>query len=239
MSREFSFQHGETVVVYTIDRSHRNTLSISVSQSKGVRVKMPIRVSFDRGVEFVESRKEFIIKHLNKIAERDAKSPYIKYTDGDTISYLGASYTIKINIIKDVEGIELTSNNMIINTSHESRAELLIKAWYYKRAQEIILPMAKEISEAIKVKLGVTPASLSVKFVSSYWGICSGRGAIRFNVELVRMETSLIEYVIIHELCHLVHHDHSKRFYELFKSFMPDYNERRRKMKDNYTIIFR
>ena len=89
----------------------------------------------------------------------------------------------------------------------------------------------KEILDEWIPKVGAAPKSIRIKKIKSAWGICYSNKNITLNLKLIQMEKSIIEYIIVHELCHLHHMNHSKKFWDLVESFLPAFKEERRKLK--------
>jgi predicted metal-dependent hydrolase len=101
--------------------------------------------------------------------------------------------------------------------------------WYRKKARE-------QINERIKYyqpKVGVQPARITVKEQKKRWGSCSSRGNLNFNWRAVMAPSPVLDYIIVHELCHLKHHNHSREFWNLLASILPDYKNRREWLKKN------
>lgn len=238
MSREECFNYNNREVRYTIEKSRRTSIAISVSHRHGVRVLIPGSAPYSKAIDFVNSKREWIVKHLDRLARRDEQSPQLSYSDGDRLHYLGESHTLKIVTSSEGnEGVRLEDKTLNVTTREQDRAELLVKMWYYQRARETIIPIVERAAAALRKDTGKYPRSIAFKYVRSYWGICSRGGDIRFNIELVRMDPSLIEYIVVHELCHLVELNHSPRFHALVERYLPDYRERRKRVKDNYSIV--
>lgn len=234
MAREGSIICGDSRINYIIEKGARRSMAITVNRD-GVVVKLPPYVTYEQGEEFLHSKVDWIAKHMAKIERRDQLSPKTTYCDGETLLYLGRKHILKVDIRAE-EGVDRISDNIVVYASSEDRVEPLLKWWYLNKAAKIILPIAEKASHIFCENEGVQLPRLEVKYARRYWGICSSKGIIRFNVELMRLDVELIEYVIIHELCHLIHHNHSPRFYDLLSCYMPDCQDRRKRLRSDYTI---
>lgn len=234
MARTGCIVCGDRMVDYLIEKGARRSMAITVNRDSLV-VKLPPYVTYEQGEEFLRSKVDWIVKNIAKIERRDQLSPKTTYQDGESLLYLGRKHILKVEIRLE-ETVERINDTIVVHASSEERVETILKWWYKNNAANIILPIADKAAHIFCENEGVDLPRLEVKYARRYWGICSSKGIIRFNVELVRLDAELIEYVIIHELCHLVHHNHSPRFYDLLSCYMPDYLDRRRRLKSDYTI---
>ncbi len=135
------------------------------------------------------------------------------------------------------EDVRIEGDMICVYTTDTRRVRVLLMNFYNKQAVTHIKEPLALLCKEFAAKEGVSPTKLELKFIRSYWGQCSSKRVIRFNVELVRMDMQLIEYVIMHELCHMVHMNHSKSFYALLESYMPDHRERQKRLKSTYQIV--
>lgn len=102
-----------------------------------------------------------------------------------------------------------------------------VKKWYRTRAEDVLTRKVEEFSK----KLGLYPKKIIIKEQKRRWGSCSSSGVIRFNWRIILAEEELIDYLVVHELCHLRYLDHSSFFYGLVRSQVPNYKELKRKLK--------
>ena len=139
---------------------------------------------------------------------------------------MGHAYSLRI-IISGKEGVELDGEDMIVSLKSIDRCQKVIYAWYARQAETVILEIARPWIHSFAERSGRRPSAIKFVRVKSYWGQCSSNGIIKFNIELMRAPRQCIEYIVIHELCHLVHHNHSPRFHELVGTYMPDWKARK------------
>jgi predicted metal-dependent hydrolase len=114
--------------------------------------------------------------------------------------------------------------------SPKSKAAELMKVWYRERAKTKFAEIAEPIINRF-VKYGVAPTSIYIQEMENRWGSCTPKGKIILNTELIKTPKHCIEYVITHELCHLVHRDHTKAFYELLSKEMSDWERWKKKLE--------
>ena len=144
-----------------------------------------------------------------------------RFVDGELHYFLGKQYPININI-SSKNSIVFQDNVIRISTKSPDLVESLLDRWYLEQAkrifQEIAIPLVKQME-----KYNVAPTSFSIRKMKTRWGSCSRKGSISLNLHLVKLPEQCIKEVILHELCHLVHFNHSKEFYALMTAEMPDW----------------
>ena len=117
-----------------------------------------------------------------------------------------------------------------IVTTEKSNTETLLKGWYKEKAKQKFAEIAEPLIERFK-KYNVIPKGIYIQEMSRRWGSCTPKGKIILNTELIKAPKACIEYVIIHELCHLVHHDHTQKFIDLQTREMPDWEKWKNKLE--------
>jgi hypothetical protein len=110
-------------------------------------------------------------------------------------------------------------------------AELLMQQWYKSKAKEVFPNIVNPVIRRFRSVYNAAPAKITVKSMKSRWGSCSSRGSVSLNSKLVQAPPRCIEYVMVHELCHLIHFNHSKDFYTLLAEIIPDWKERKKELK--------
>jgi len=151
---------------------------------------------------------------------------------GSRLYYMGKSYYV--NMIKDktVEAISINFTHSKFNiTIPQKQSDMAlgkaIEHFYKQKAIEKIIPLTKKWSKI----MGVEPEHISFRYSKNRWGSCSSTHRISFNYHLVKLSSSLIEYVVIHELAHITHQNHSKDFWKLVKDNLHDYKLKEEKIK--------
>jgi predicted metal-dependent hydrolase len=142
---------------------------------------------------------------------------------------LGRQYLLEINPSKKNE-VKISRNKLIVNHIVKSKPESVLEKWYIEKAE---LHFKKLIHELLPLfnKYQVSTPTIQIKKMKKRWGSCSANGNIILNLELIKASKGSIEYVIIHELCHLIHHNHTKAFYLLLDSIMPDWKKWKNKLE--------
>jgi len=152
--------------------------------------------------------------------------------DGSVIPFLGREIAIRVRPGARTTS-ELRDDQLFIGVAGEIFPDMvaaIVDAWYLREAKKYFAARTSELAVLHSDKLP-QPRSVGVRRMKRRWGSCRTGGDITFNRELMKKDPALVDYVIIHELCHLVHHNHGKQYYALLESIIPDYRERRRQLK--------
>ena len=211
---------------YQITRKRIKNFILRIYPDLKITVSAPISAS-DRDIEkFISSKREWIEKTLEKIKSRQEN---LKTKKEKGINILGREVELRI-ISSDLKRIRLTENSLYIYTNESSKSfiEKILLDWKIEKLKEILEKYLEKYTTLLETKIDY----YKIKKLSSAWGIYHKReNYISFNFDLIEKEESLIEYVVLHELCHIFHMDHQKGFWSLVEKYMPDYKERRKKLK--------
>lgn len=208
-----------------VERSKRKTLSLSVLKDGSVIVKAPISMRDDVINRFVEDKQSWIREKLASIKETQNKFE-------DVISMRKCLiFGNKYQVIKtDVKQIQ-TSNNFEILIPNKLEGEKLTKSislWFKKLAKKALLDRLEFIENRINLK----SSSFKIGDSRGRWGSCNSYGNIILNYRVVMLPPAIIDYVIVHELCHLVELNHSKRFWDNVEKYLPNYEIPRKNIKE-------
>ena len=198
---------------------------------------MPRFLSEDRIRDLITKRTPWIESKLKEQSEKYILKPN-KYINGEVFSYIGKDYRLKV-ITGDRVSIKMKNGYLvaiILDTVAEQEQEQikpLLEDWYQSHAEVLLKEKIKRFTKVI----GVTPKSVSVKNYKSSWGSCSNRGEISFNWRIILAPHRIIDYVVVHELCHLLEHNHSSRYWKLVEQHVPDWRECRDWLKNKDLVI--
>ncbi len=223
MQREIQF--GSKVIVFSLSRHNRGSLGIKVYPGGSIEVFAP--VDADEGEIFrkLRSKAPWVLKQLDHFDSFRPLTPPRKYVSGETHLYLGRQYRLKIvagadKVIKAYSGQLWMYNTDITPTA----LNLQLYQWYREKAITVFEEMLDEVLPKFR-KYKIEKPALIVRSMSKRWGSCTPAGKIILNTELIKAPKGSIEYVIIHELCHLVHHNHTKPFFDLQNRMLPDWKK--------------
>ena len=208
---------------YELFYTDRKTLGIKVYPDTSVKVFAPIDTPLEVIALHVEAKSRWIKKQQAIFETYLPKLPPRQYVGGETFLYLGRQYMLRIEATEE-EAVRFYQGRLVVKTFNPSSEQVkeLLQTWYYTRAKVVL---SKLFSQQFVLfnRFQLEKPTLVIKPMEKRWGSCTTGGKIILNVELIKAPVSCIIYVILHELCHLVHHNHSGAFYSLLESFMPDW----------------
>lgn len=202
-----------------IKRSRRKTVALYVFPDKRVEIRVPLLYNVNDVEPFLVKHSRWLFKRLDS-KNQDAVTPK-RFVDGELHYFLGKQYPIKVNVASRNSAV-FQNESIVITTKSLELVESILDRWYMEQAkrvfQEIAIPLVKQME-----KYNVAPTSFTIRKMKTRWGSCSRKGSISLNLHLVKLPEQCIREVILHELCHLVHFNHSKEFYALMTTEMPDW----------------
>ena len=222
-----------TEIGYIVIRSNRKTLGITVMPDGKVFVKVPLNASFEQIEEKIRKRASWILKQQTFFKSFENQIPPRRYISGESHYYLGKQYILHIvetHCRASKNSVNFKGHSFEIVCNSKSKAESLLKEWYRERAKIKFAEIAEPIIQRFK-KYNVEPTSLYIQQMENRWGSCTPKGKIIFNTELIKVPKLCIEYVITHELCHLLHRNHTSAFYRLLTVEMPDWKKWKNKLE--------
>jgi len=221
-------QFGTRQIPYRLYHGDRKRLRVVVSPEFMVDVFAPKTASEEQVQIAVQKKAPWIARTLDKLESYHPLPTPKRYVSGETLLYLGRQYRLKVE-----NGLtrpaKLWGGFLWVSVEDRSdnhRTRKAVKTWYRKRAHET-LARYLEKCYAIASRHGVPEPLLVIRAMRRRWGSCSTSDRITLNLNLVQVPVHCIEYVVMHELCHLKHHNHSKAFYSLLSRCQPDWRRRK------------
>jgi predicted metal-dependent hydrolase len=198
----------------TVNFAKRRRLYLLVNPDQSVVVKAPHRVALADVMDFVRSRARWIAKHRGRFAKSQVISLASKYVDGEQVLYLGRRYSLRIVQAAEADA-KLQGRCLSVYVDDVGNSELIeaLVEWWYDGHARKILPARLDKCFASVPQLMIEYPELRLRRMTRSWGTCSAKGWINLNWELVKTPLACVDYVIMHELCHLRHRNHSKAFY--------------------------
>lgn len=225
-------QFGSETIDFDLIFSNRKTLGISVRPDKSVQVKAPEGSSLDKINSKVKKRVPWILKQKQHFLSFEPRITERKYVSGESILYLGRQFQLKLIKSNQKEVKYMGKYIQVYSPCLEKKdIKLLIDEWYREKANKWFTELALPWIERFE-KYQVKPSRLEIKKMKYRWGSCSAKGRILINPELIKAPKACIEYVIVHELCHLIYHDHTKAFFALQAKEMPDWEKWKNKLEN-------
>ncbi|MCL1056830.1 M48 family metallopeptidase [Shewanella gelidimarina] len=210
--------------------SRTKTASIKIDDGL-VSVVVPKTLAIERVKQLVEDKYQWIVQ---KIALHDASKPASdrEFISGEAYAYLGRNYRLKV-VTGEYVPVKLTQGRLVATLPDGAKRSNLVRdaiiRWYKLNALRKIKEKVRRYSSA----MGIEAKSVSIKTFKSRWGSCSPKGELDFNWLIVMAPNRVVDYVVIHELCHLKQLDHSPKFWKEVERVMPDYAEHKEWLKLN------
>ncbi|HAU0840592.1 TPA: M48 family metallopeptidase [Legionella pneumophila] len=227
----YSICYGENDIPYQMSFSQRKSLEISVHPDSSVLVKAPFGTDPEDIEIRVKKKARWIKRQIRYFEQFNPRTPDRKYVGGETHLYLGKQYRLKINndtknSVKLINGFFLISSR---DTDHVMIKKLLDN-WYRQKATLYFTKIFDECWGKFK-KMNYIKPTLKIIKLQKRWGSLSKSGTLSLNIDLIKAPKECLEYVVIHELCHLLHHDHSSSFYKALDKLLPDWVQRKLRLE--------
>ncbi len=223
-------QFGSKKIDFHVVYSQRKTLGITVTPDLDVLVKAPVDSSIVKIKEKLTKKAPWIIKQRSFFLSFHPKTPKRKYIAGETHLYLGRQYLLKVEI-SNTESVKLKGKFIEVKAANKTRVKDLVQSWYLAHAKFKFHEIAQPLIDKFK-KHKVEPNSIVFREMPTRWGSCTPKGKIILNPELIKAPRGCIEYVIVHELCHLVYRDHTRKFLDLQTKAMPNWEKWKLKLEN-------
>lgn len=222
---------------YELIKKKKKNIGIRIDANGVVKVTSPFFVEDSYIHEVVNKRADWILLKLKLLREMNKGALERRYSRGDNIVYLGEEYKLKVIEEVEVEGrigfsgeeFEVLVSPEMDEVEKEKVIRERLAEWYKHEAFKQFKGRTRFYSEILKLY----PNNIRIKEQKSIWGSCSSKNNINFNWKLIMAPLTVLDYIVVHELCHLRHRDHSKNFWGLVEQIMPDYKEKRKWLKEN------
>lgn len=222
---------------YSVIRTERRTMAIRIDPQRGVVVRVPKKAKDREIQQLLEKKISWISKHLSLARQRASEIPRHNFMAGDIFLYRGEEYSLVFEVTKKTH-IEIAGHYIIVGLRQDitkDRIPEIIRRWYIAKAREFF----NERVAVYSPNIGIEPSRIFVRGQSKRWGSCSSRGNLNLNWKLVMAPPVILDYVVVHELCHLWHPNHGPEFWRLVGDIMPDYARHREWLKRNgHTLGF-
>jgi len=213
---------------YKIILSKRRSISLEVKDSGEVVVRAPLMTPQHKIKEMLEKHQNWITKVQTKVKLTQIKKH--KFLDGELFYFLGEKYSLKI--VKSIENTRkplVLNNEFLLRENRQQDAKEIFTKWYRNEARTYVEDRANQYAQ----EFGFRYKNIKIKDTKTRWGSCSRLQNLNFSWRLVMSPPEIIDYVIVHELCHLKQMNHSKKFWREVETIIPNYKTRRKWLKAN------
>jgi predicted metal-dependent hydrolase len=212
---------GGRTIEYRFARRRRRTLGITVDAS-GVRVAAPLRAPWREIEAFLREKERWILRKLDEWA-RTPRGAVLRGESGETLPLFGIPHELEVG--RGRRRVEERDGRLVISARQRPLDVLLV--WLKHRALEALAPRAAHYAAA----LGLPAPRVALSNARTQWGVCTEAGAIRLSWRLVHVEPALADYVVAHEVAHLVELNHSRRYWALVERLYPGWREARERLE--------
>lgn len=216
MIKKYKIKIGKNEQEIIIIKKYIKKISLQVKPSMEIILNIPMNISYSYGLKLIENKYTWIEDKLKK---------YISLSNNEGIYYLGKLYPLKKE--KNYISIQIEIENIISN--NPNTIDLVLNQWYQEKITNILEKFIKKYSTL----MDLYPKKIKIKPLKSAWGICYSSGTITFNLNLIKVPLNIIEYLVVHELGHLKHPNHSKEYWKYIGIYIKNPISYRRWLKNN------
>ena len=228
---------GNATIPYSIIKSNRRKTSQITVDKDSVVVRTPISKTTSEIKKIVDGKKKWIFRKQLEFQKQNSVILKPSYLAGSKLPYLGRSLTLKILKNRKTESVRFKNNIIIVSLkskrSSKTQVKKIYQKWLMEKSSKLFETRISKISKKLKLK----PRKIIIKNLKDRWGSATSDSTINLNMNLIKAPSSVIDYVILHELCHLKIKGHSDKFWQMVKKFMPNYDEQKRWLELNNVIV--
>lgn len=229
-----------TNLQYQIVFSKRRTVGIEVSPDGTVTVRAPFRMPKKDIEQIIMSKLDWIEQKrrmFHKKAEKANRVLNTDYAEGSLMPYRGERYPIRRSFHQDLKKVIVSFDGTEFSVQYGNEDSESIRqaflVWYKKAAKEEFLRRVKYYKDIMQESVG----TIRIKEQKSCYGSCSTKRNLNFNWKCILAPPEILDYIVVHELCHLRHMNHSKEFWAEVENILPDYAKAKRWLKDNGILL--
>ena len=227
MSSVRSVSFGSLEIAYDLTFARRRRLSITVHPDLRVEVVAPEGKTVDEVERRIRARRSWIARHLRELSSLHPLPSPRRWISGESHWYLGRQYRLTIHSGEPKVWRAGGRIHVRVNGRASPRAVRdAMRDWYTGHAREVLRERIDRVRSEHPRLARLNPR-VRILWMKKRWGSCGSRGIISLNAALVKVPVSSIDYLIVHELCHLIEPRHSKRFYSILGNLVPDWERRR------------
>lgn len=218
----------QTNADHIIHSSKRNTFLVEIKRDGSLVVRVPEGSSVEAIQNAIDSKTRWILKKRAEIYKMDIPAEPKKFVDGEKFLYLGVIYPLSVDGIESAR-LLFDGSKFVLSKEYQSQARDVFVGWYREYAHRYISKRVKEYSSLYNIPY----SKICITNAEKRWGSCNNKGSLRFSWRLAMAPRDVIDYVIVHELAHIRHLNHSRAYWQEVIAMMPDFKEKKRWMYKN------
>ncbi|MBC8868958.1 MAG: M48 family metallopeptidase [Planctomycetes bacterium] len=215
-------------IPYELKRSKRKTASIYIERDGQVSVLVPRELTTERIEELLEAKRKWIYTNLAEWRDLNATKVHREYVNGEGFLYLGRTYRLKL-VQKQTVPLMLKDGYFCMRLDGESSPDMVFREFYRGKGRRRIGGRVADYQS----KMGVEPKTVRIIELKNRWASCSAGGNLNFHWKCMMAPATVLDYIVVHELAHLIHANHTKAFWNEVDKVMPDYQERKEWLRAN------
>lgn len=224
------YRDGNGFIVEVVRTNRRKSADIRVEEG-AVTIVVPSSTSAERIDQLLAAKRRWIREKIALHQELTPANPK-RYVSGEAFSYLGRNYRLKVEK-GNFAPVKLVHGRLLVTVPNGSEQPHMIRnalvRWYKRQAEQKLTAKVERFAPIV----GVEPAGVGIRTFKSRWGSCTSKGKLEFNWQIMMAPNRMVDYVVVHELCHLIRHDHSPEFWRELERVMPEYHQCREWLRDN------
>lgn len=230
---KLGFVFGTKNIEFDVRYSNRKTLTIEVEPTGDVNVIAPIGTTNEKIISKVKSKAVWIVQKQYEVRNINVNKINREPVNGESYLYLGRNYTLQLiidELIKEIDVRLFRGKFLVITyTKDEEKIKASLEKWYREKALQKIKERVKYYTHYFNK----IPKDIKVKEQKKRWASCTSKDELLFNWRCVMAPSNILDYIIVHEMCHMYYKNHSKEFWNMVSGIMPDYDSRRLWLRNN------
>src|SRR5215216_1319437 len=226
-------KYGTITIPYHVIKTRRIKTSEVIVDANTITVRTPYNKDRTEIQKLVLDKASWILKKQKEYRETTPEVTKPSFKENTTLPYLGNNYSLKINKNQARNSTEIVDGKFLVQVTSAKPSSSIIKKlyenWLIEEAQDVFENKVEKYSK----KIGVRVKRITIKNLKNRWGSLTKSGAINLNLNLIKAPEDVIDYIVLHELCHLKIKDHSHYYWDLLHKFMPDYHDKIEWLKVN------
>jgi hypothetical protein len=220
----------QEIHVEKIIRSRRRTIALEITPTASLIVRAPLRAPAEYIEEIIRQKRSWIVRKFDEMKRRPRQSGH-EYAEGEIFLFLGREYPL--HILQDGSITIERSDKLYVSGTLLPDIKNHIRRWYREEAHKEIQARCMWFS----MKTGHVPTTIRITDARQRWGSCTHKGGLNFSWRLVQAPPEIVDYVVVHELVHISQPDHSRKFWNKVREILPDYERRRKWLRENERLL--